>query len=72
MLRNSKKFLLIHFNARSVNCAAFFVPENKVTGLVCLDMLAFCFRQLNETHNPDVMFQQDGGPPRVHNAVRTL
>jgi hypothetical protein len=38
----------------------FFISEDKVTAAICLDVLqVFCFPQLDETRNPDAMFQQD-------------
>jgi hypothetical protein len=51
----------------------FFFAENTVTGVTYLDMLeAFCFPQLDEIENPDIMFQQDGAPPHLSSIVRDV
>jgi hypothetical protein len=48
----------------------FFFVENTFTGTVYIDMLeAFCFPQLDEVENPDIIFQQDGALPQFSNAV---
>jgi hypothetical protein len=48
----------------------FIFSESTVTGIY-LDMPeTFCFPQLNELENPDIMFQHDGAPPGFSNVVR--
>jgi hypothetical protein len=35
-----------------------FFAANTITGVICLDMLeGFCFSQLDEIENPEIMFQ---------------
>jgi hypothetical protein len=55
----------------SIIVGHFFFAENMLTGGTYLDMLeAFCFPQLVETENPDIMFQLDGAPPHFSNTVQ--
>ncbi|PSN54312.1 hypothetical protein C0J52_11055 [Blattella germanica] len=47
----------------------YFFAEDTVNGISYLDMLEFWLMQQLQTY-PQIIFQQDGAPPHLHNEVR--